>query len=305
MTATLGRGSNSGKITVTNATATASSMKSFTVNNIAGTPGTNLIDNAALLWVPGGSFTMGSPIPGDVSDARDGSPTTQQVTLTGYWIYKYQVTVAQYLAFLSANPTYISPDSGSHLPLWPVGMYSWMLYSGWNDPRMQQMPIVNVSWNDAMAYAAWAGVSLPTEAQYEYAARGPAEKNYPWGGTATAADPTNGWDQTKCANYCNSADYNISTWWVGSFPAGASWCGAQDLAGNVWEWCQDWYGDYSSTPVINPTGPAQGDGRVVRGGSWYYENSYNYRGACRGSGNPTDYGSTYYGFRCVSLSPGP
>ena len=143
------------------------------------------------------------------------------------------------------------------------------------------MPIVNVAWADAQAYATWAGVSLPTEAQYEYAARGPAENNYPWGGTATAADPGNGWNQNNCANAWNSYEENISTWPVGSFPAGASWCGAEDLAGNVWEWCADWYGDYSNTPVTNPTGPATGSFRVLRGGSWI--NDFEGRLSRRGS----------------------
>jgi len=248
------------------------------------------------------------------SDAEDGGNAsygeTQQVTLSGYWIYKYQVTVAQYLAFLTANPNYISPDSGSHLPPWPGpwtdysgNSISWCNSSRWTDPAMQQMPIVNVSWNDATAYATWAGVSLPTEAQYEYAARGPQENNYPWGGTATAADPYNGWDQTKCANYYNSYSQKISTSSVGSFPAGASWCGAQDLAGNVCEWCQDWLGDYSSTPVTNPTGPTTGIGRMMRGSAWSNFNENYFRGAVRIIGIPSVW--LYdIGFRCVATSRG-
>ena len=235
----------------------------------------------------------------------DGSPTTQQVTLTGYWIYTDEVTVAQYLAFCAAT--------GHVQPTWPgnwidyndLNSISWCNSSDWTDPAMQQQPIVDVDWYDAEAYAAWAGVSLPSEAQYEYAARGPEENNYPWGGTATATDPCNGWDQTKCANCWNSYDVCISTWPVGSFPQGASWCGAEDLAGNVWEWCQDWYGDYSSTPVTNPTGPATGSYRVLRGCSWVYGGEDFFRGECR---YENDYPNGWYnsfGFRCVAVSPGP
>jgi len=303
ITATVGIGAT-GTITVTTLGGMATSATSFTMYS-ADTPGTNTADGAAMVWVPRGSFTMGTPY-----NAWWNTPYTQQVTLSGYWIYKYQVTVAQYLAFLSANPTYISPDSHSHLPPWPGNQYSWAGKSSWTDSAVQQFPIVNVSWNDCEAYATWAGVSLPTEAQYEYASRGPLENNYPWGGTATATDPNNGWDQTKCANSYNSYAVGISTWPVDSFPASASWCGAQDLAGNVWEWCQDWYGDYSSTPVTNPTGPLSGSYRVLRGGSWcYYFNSdggdeIDYRGAYRYDNNPTYWGNDV-GFRCVAASPGP
>jgi len=294
LTATVRSDANSGKITVTNATAMASSATSFTVKNSPG-PNTNPTDNAAMVWVPAGSFTMGSPY-GDVSDAGNGSPTTQQVTLAGYWIYKYQVTVAQYRAFCSST--------GHALPPWPGSQYSWSDSSDWTAPVLQQMPIVNVTWYDCAAYAAWAGVSLPTAAQYEYAARGPQENNYPWGGVATATDPNNGWDQTKCANSYNSAAINISTWPVGSFPAGVSWCGALDLAGNVWEWCQDWYWDYSLTPVTNPTGPPTGTYRALRGGSWFYSYEYIFRGAARNADVP-GYAWIGYGFRCVAASPSP
>jgi formylglycine-generating enzyme required for sulfatase activity len=97
----------------------------------------------------------------------------------------------------------------------------------------------------------------------------------------------------------------LSTWPVGSFPAGASWCRAQDLAGNAWEWCADWYGDYSATPVINPTGPVSGDQRMIRGGSWGYGRG-DTRGAHRNLEDPSslDNGEEH-GFRCVSLAPGP
>jgi len=244
----------SGSISVTTPGGTASTATYFIAGNGVYAPGINSIDNAEMVWVPGGSFTMG---PAEAADGANG--TAHQVTLNGYWIYTNEVTVAQYLAFLSANPTYISPDSGSHLPPWPGDWIDqagnsipWCNSSSWTDPAMQQMPIVNVSWNDAFAYATWAGVSLPTEAQYEYAARGPAENNYPWGGTATQADPDNGWNQANCANALNTVFNDITTVPVGSFPMGSSWCGTQDLAGNVLEWCADWFGNYSDTRSPTP-----------------------------------------------------
>jgi formylglycine-generating enzyme required for sulfatase activity len=252
---------------------------------------TNRKDGATLVWVPGGSFIMGSAYGGAVAK----SPHTQQVTLSGYWIYQQDVTVTEYRAFCVAT--------GHALPPWPGNVYSWTEYTDWTAPALRQHPIVNVSWKDAAAYCAWAGVRLPTEAQWEYAARGPREHNFPWGGMATAADPNNGWDGAKCANWGNSNERNISTWPVGSFAADTSWCGARDLAGNVLNWCADWYGDYSTTPVTNPTGPASGSDRVLRGGAWYNGGDSNTRGACRVNCKPVVW---YYGvgFRCVARSPG-
>jgi len=306
ITAKIQAGSSSGPITVTTPGGTAISSTNFLVGvGRIGIPGTNPTDGADMVWVPPTTipFTMGCTLAEDNGIASHGE--TQQVTLTGYWIYKYPVTVGQYLAFLAANPNYISPDTNSHLPPWPGDYYSWANCSGWSDPKIQEMPIVDVSWNDATGYAAWAGVSLQTEAQYEYAARGPAENNYPWGGTAKATDPHDGWGQIYCANWLNSIDDKITTWPVGSFPDGVSWCGALDLAGNVLEWCQDWLGDYSSTPVTNPTGPSTGIYPVMRVGSWYYGTADEYRGAFRNYGGRRSSWGVTLGFRCVSHAPGP
>jgi formylglycine-generating enzyme required for sulfatase activity len=259
-----------------------------------GATSTNPTDGAAMVWVPGGTFTMGSID----KVGRDNEHPAHKVTLSGYWIYRDDVTVSQYRAFCTATR--------HAMPLWPDQRYSWKGKSGWDDAALQQHPIVDVSWNDAQAYADWAKVVLPSEAQWEYASRGPQGNNYPWGGTATTADPFNGWDQTKCANFYNSREKNISTWPVGSFATDTSWCGAWDMAGNVYNWCADWYEAYSSSPVTNPTGPATGSVRVLRGGSWNdgdYYSVYGARGANRDYNGPDNW-NYYFGFRCVSLSPG-
>ncbi len=259
-------------------------------------------DKADMVGVPAGTFAMGTAF------SKWWTPATQQVTLSGFWIYKYEVTVAQYRAFCTAT--------GRIMPTFPTG-YSWTgKTTDWTDAALQQHPIVNVTWFDCKAYADWAGVSLPTEAQWEYAATGPKLLNYPWGGTATAIDPCNGWDVTKCANNTNSASKSISTWPVGSFQQGVSWCGAFDMAGNVWEWCADRYGSYVSTPVSNPTGSATGYDRMVRGGAWSNDGVvvsnatlthanevyYYYRGSYRYYYNPNKFVNDI-GFRCVSNSP--
>jgi sulfatase modifying factor 1 len=283
LTATVPAGATTGPLTVTTPGGTVTSAGVFTV-----TGAMNPQDGAEMVWVPGGVFIMGTPT------ENSWTPTEQQVTLSGFWLYKYEVTVAQYRAFCAATDR--------PLPPFPTG-YSWAGHSGWDAPSLQIHPIVNVAWYDAAAYAEWARVQLPTEAQWEYAARGPAGRNYPWGGTAISSDPYNGWDLTKCANTSNSNVLGLSTWPVGSFPSGTSWNGVHDLAGNVWEWCADWFGPYSSTPVTNPQGASSGEFRVLRGGSWYFPISHA-RGAVRYV-YAQHYRDNNIGFRCAASSPAP
>lgn len=289
-------GSTDGTMTVLRERHTGKLVASFADGHVQLHPAKGLMD---MVWVPGGSFTMGLNFYAGWS-----GPVTQQVTLSGYWIDKYEVTVEKYLAFCAAT--------GRALPPFPSG-FSWAGKSGWYDPSLQQHPIVNVTWYDAKAYADWAGVSLPTEAQWEYAACGPERRQYPWGGKETLGDPFNGWDPSRCANGFNSYEVGISTWPVGSFPAGVSWCGAEDMAGNVMELCADIYGEYSSTAVTNPTGPATnpngpaaGIDRVQRGGSW---NGYGWVAGSELSahrGGFTEYNYGYLtGFRCASNSTMP
>ena len=289
---TVPEGASSGKLVVTTFGGTVTNPYDFIV--LFGLK-TNAKDNAEMVWVPDATFTMGSA----AGVGFDEEQPSHQVTLTGYWIYKYDVTVAQYRAFCAATMR--------ALPKYPID-HKWKGHTGWSDPALQQHPIINVSWNDAKAYADWAGVTLPTEAQWEYAARGPQRRNYPWGGTTTKDESTiNGWDKTLCANFDNSYMVGKSTWPVGSFPAGASWCGVQDMAGNAEQWCSDWYGDYTAAAVTNPTGSATGDRRVLRGGSW--GNGFtgdSYRSAYRSSFWPDGFGyCDNIGFRCAVIAPGP
>ncbi len=229
-----------------------------------GQESTNAVDGAVMVWVPAGEFTMGSD---------NGSPDEKpahQVYLDGYWIYKNDVTVAQYRKFCEVT--------GRNMPEEP----KW----GWQDDH----PIVNVTWYDAAAYALWAGVALPTEAEWEKAARGTDGREYPWG---------NEWDAAKC-------QFNKqATAPVGSYPAGISPYGCLDMAGNVWQWCADWYGAdyYSHSPTQNPTGPETGRERVVHGGSW--ECCYSIGAPTRDSDNTPARRDKALGFRCVSRSPGP
>ena len=168
--------------------------------------GINPKDGAEMVWVPAGEFLMGST---DDEGVRDERPQ-RKVYLDGYWMYKTEVTVAQYRKFCEATNREM-PEA----PEW-----------GWKEDH----PVVNVSWHDAVDYAKWAGASLPTEAQWEKAARGTDGRVFPWG---------NEWDAGACAN---SVSWSLKgTKPVGSCPAGASPYGCVDMAGNAWEWCADWY----------------------------------------------------------------
>jgi sulfatase modifying factor 1 len=202
----------------------------------------NMPDDAEMVWVPEGEFLMGD-------DKR-------RVHVDDYWIYKYPVTVAQYMAFCDAT--------GHERPNKP----EW----GWRHDH----PVVNVSWHDASAYCDWAGVSLPTETEWEKAARGTDGRQFPWG---------NEWDADKCQ--CSHKEYGDakSTAPVTDYPEGISSCGAWHMAGSAWEWCDDRL--------------AGGiESRVVRGGAWYYLHPDDFRCAYRNKLPPVH---RYYdlGFRGV------
>ena len=230
-------------------------------------------DGAVMVYVPAGEFTMGD---NDLNKSRRDCPA-HKVYLDAYWIDKNLVTVAQYRKFCKATGRNMADP-----PKW-----------GWKDDH----PIVNVTWHDATAYCDWAGTALPTEAQWEKAARGTDGRKYPWG---------NQWDPGKLQ--CSKKGWGDagSTAPVGSYPGGASPYGALDMAGNVWEWCADWCGGEGyneSAPKVNPTGPRHGDFRVLRGGSWYIGNGVVFRCALRLHGRPVGRGDSI-GFRCVVRAGG-
>ena len=186
-----------------------------------------------MVYVPAGPFIMGA------AAAKDQQPP-HEVYLDAFYIDKYEVTNRQYRRFI--RETHHRQPAYPHDPQW----------SG------DEQPVVGVSWEDANAYAKWAGKRLPTEAEWEKAAKGLKVRRYPWG---------NDW-QLRSAN---TAEANRKiTAKVGSYPFGISPFGAYDMLGNVWEWCADWYSAtyYRRSPRKNPRGPSTGRTRVIRGGSW-------------------------------------
>ena len=227
---------------------------------------TNPIDGAEMSLIPTGTFTMGS------DETKYDNPE-HRVTLTNsYYMYKNDVTVAQFRKYDEANENKF--DWNGRKPDW-----------GWIDDH----PMVRVDWNEAQAYCKWAGVRLPTEAEWEHAARGPNNTKFPWGDE---------FDGSKCANFVSPNSLK-GTKPVGSFAPNGY--GLYDMSGNVWNWCSDWYEkEYTGSDATDPQGAGSGSGRVLRGGSWgdsgagYFRSSYRFYFVPSGK-------SSNFGFRCVSV----
>ncbi|MCP4538279.1 MAG: formylglycine-generating enzyme family protein [Chloroflexi bacterium] len=252
-----------------------------------GTRQTRSVDNMVTVYVPGGTFQMGS----DESDsgAYDDEFPQHAVTLDAFWIDQTEVTNAQFAAFLNdqgnqteGEVTWLELES-EYCPIEQVGD-KYQPKSNYADH-----PVIEVSWYGANAYCQWVGMQLPTEAQWEYAARGMEGHIYPWG------------DSPPTCNLTQFEGCSGDTVPVGGLPDGASWCDALDMAGNVWEWVVDWHGDYFSGSQTNPAGPLDGDSKVLRGGS-YGHNEASIRTAIRGINAPSGR-SGIVGFRCVGISP--
>jgi eukaryotic-like serine/threonine-protein kinase len=244
-------------------------------------------DGMTMVYVPAGEFRMGFT-DAEVDDAKsyrcmgckrewftDAQPQ-HTVYLDAFWIDKTVVTNAHYRKCVEAG-TCIPPS---------VEVFT----VTYEDPSKDNHPVAWVTWDDAKTYCQWAGGRLPTEAEWEKAARGTDGRAYPWGNS----EPNN--------NKAQYYGYGGQTVAVGSKLAGASPYGALDMAGNVWEWVADWYGSdyYSKSPSQNPQGPSSGEYRLVRGGSTL-KGEHTLRTSYRFGIGPTDKGADA-GFRCV-VSP--
>ena len=229
------------------------------------------IDGMTQVYVPAGSFTRGSD-----SGSSDERPA-HTVTLDAFWIDKTEVTNAIYAWCVKAGMCSAPSQTKS---------YTRSSYYG--NSQYDNYPVIYVSWNDANKYCGWAGRRLPTEAEWEKAARGTDGRTYPWGNAAP--------DQNK-SNYSRNVG---DTTEVGKYPSGASIYGALDMVGNVSEWVNDWYHEtyYINSPSQNPFGPVLGAYRALRGGAWY-GNDYIVRASYRGGNVPTSSGDNL-GFRCAS-----
>ena len=252
----------------------------------------------AQVWVPAGTFTMGTddasitaltaagPPPWVLEEFPSEQPA-HHVNLThGYWIDRDEVTNASFAAFKAAGGytdkalwsdagwTWLGHRVVDNLPLACIG----------DDPAL---PRLCVTWFEAEAYATWRGARLPTEAEWEFAARGPDSRVYPWGETFDAAK----------ANVTDA----VGPVPVGAHPTGASWIGALDMSGNAMEWVADWLDRdwYAKSPADDPTGPVTGTIKVEKGG-WWGSNEFVARSAYRHYEDPPTYQDHHIGFRVVS-----
>ena len=307
-------------------------------------PDSEPVDPPGMVWIRGGTFWRGSDNP-KMRDAQ----SAHQVAVDGFWMDQTAVTNEQFAQFvkatgyitvaertpeakdfpgappekLAAGAVVFTPPSGpvslaNHLRWW-----SYVKGANWRHPEGPQSnlqgrekhPVVQVAWQDAVAYARWAGKRLPTEAEFEFAARGGLErKTYAWGDDFKPDGKwmANIWQGRFPFDNTGEDGYR-ATAPVGSFPANGH--GLYDMAGNVWQWCSDWYRhDYyrqlaaGPQPARNPQGP--GDSydpsepgtakRVMRGGSYLCTDQYctAYEVGARGKGDP-DSGTNHVGFRCI------
>jgi formylglycine-generating enzyme required for sulfatase activity len=240
-----------------------------------------------MVLIPGGPFQMGCDLAHNGGYTCDGNPDLNAlplhtVNLDAYLIDKNMVTTAQY-AQCVADDVCTAPEYKN----------SWTRTSYYDNPAYANYPVINVNWNQSAAYCTWAGKRLPTEAEWEKAARGSSDtRAFPWG------------DQSPDCTLANYSTCVGDTSAVGSYPAGASPYGVLDMAGNVAQWVNDWYDIdyYSVSPLNNPPGPASSPvgQKVLRGGVWGGDADYNLRVAIRNYYYPAYYYFYTEGFRCAA-----
>jgi sulfatase modifying factor 1 len=294
-----------------------------------------------MVWIPGSKFVMGT------NDGPEDERPAHEVRVSGFWMDKDELSNAQFSMFVEATGyvtsaekplaelnvpeerrrlnvpgsfVFVAPDEKIDAPLADDALRWWRFVPGasWRHPEgpvsdikgRDHHPVVHISWDDAVAYFKWAGKRLPTEAEWEYAARGGLDhKTYCWGDEPRPGSKimANTW-QGEFPNKNTLEDGYAGTAPVGSFPPNGY--GLHDMAGNVWEWCADWYdpGYYHISPKENPKGPPSSPGsatirdpcRVRRGGSFLCAENYcrRYLPSARDSNQPVD-SACHTGFRCV------
>jgi formylglycine-generating enzyme required for sulfatase activity len=259
-------------VTVTASYAGVSKTATLTVNPVQGVsqPGTvrvNPQDGLNYVWIPAGMYTMGCS-PGDFACYGNESPSHSVTISKGFWMGQTEVTVGAYKRFAQAT--------GRTMPSGPSWDSTW---------KQDNLPMVNVTWDDARSYCTWAGGRLPSEAEWEYAARAGSQTKYYFGNDAALLGEY-AWYESNSGGMAHPVGQKKPNAW-----------GLYDMLGDAWEWCQDWYGMYSSQAVTDPQGPSSGVWRTLRGGSWHIHSGY-IRVSSRNYLVPL-YGYHDAGLRCV------
>ena len=236
------------------------------------------VDGMEIVYIPAGNYVIGSldsdPVAWIVEKPQ------HRVSLSAYWIDKTLVTNGMYARCVQAGSC---PAK--------LKLNSYFRGSYFGNPEFADYPVVFVTWDDAQKYCTWAGRRLPTEAEWELAARGTDGRTYPWGNTPPNCNLLN--FGNGVAKFCTG-----DTTAVGKYPQGASPYGLLDMAGNVWEWVADWLGpNYLAVPIQDPTGFSSGTLRVTRGGAYYSDPKF-VRTTFRAGHDPSD-ATDYIGFRCA------
>lgn len=251
----------------------------------------NYKDGTELVYVPSGPFWMGGA---PEYEERKNCPR-HLVQLDGYYVAVFPVTNKQYRRFIRETGHRI-PDGRYWMPFNEFPDPGWSLV--WKEPGamagFEEHPVVCVSWEDSVAYATWAGLRLPTEAEWEKAATGPEGLWYPWG---------NEWDEERCRHPYDPAKQGTEN--VRAYPNGSSEYGCEQMSGNIGEWCQDWYDfyTYEEGARTNPAGPDEGTDRVVRGDGGRWELlPYGLRAATRSWAEPS-LCDGFLGFRLARSFP--
>ncbi|MEO6397858.1 MAG: formylglycine-generating enzyme family protein [Tepidiformaceae bacterium] len=279
-------------------------------------------DTEGMVRLAGGMFRMGSDA--DEGEPGDGEGPSRSVNLGPFWIDSVAVSNAHFADFVRATgyrttaekagwsfvfAGLLPDDFGTTRGVAETPWWREVEGASWRAPEGPQSsigarlnhPVLHISWHDATAYCAWAGKRLPTEAEWEYAARGGLEgKRYPWG------DDLNAGGRHRCNIWQGQfpRQNSVEDGFYGTAPVGAfepNGYGLFNTSGNVWEWCADWFSPYhSGNALFDPTGPDSGSQRVIRGGSYLCHESYcfRYRVAARSANTPSST-TGHMGFRCA------
>jgi len=276
-----------------------------------------------MIFVKGGCYPMGDTF----GDGEGDEKPVHEACVDDFYMGKHETTVEQFRRFVDATGyrTDAEKNAGGVSGCWALDLndkekaWNWRSWANWRNPNKYQdnrddHPVACISWSDAAAYAQWASTKsgkryrLPTEAEWEYAARGGTQDRNYWGNDKdNACTFANVADLTKLPNGSQWNDkHECSDGFAFASPVGrfrANSFDLHDMMGNVWEWCQDWYGDkyYSASGRNNPGGPDSGQYHVLRGGSWDIK-PWNVRAASRDGFIPTNRNG-YYGFRLVLPAP--